>query len=248
VTSLELVHALERATLNAVPSRRIAFDGPFVVRAFLGGTGRANAACSLDPSEDPDMAARVERIAERYRRLGLKPRIRSSPLDPAGLTAHLRAMGWDEDDESLVTSGPLTALAAPDPDVTILDAPDAAWFEVLGTVEYQSPARRAEKQEAVPLFAVPAAWLVLRLDGVPAAVLSTTCDGKYCGLFDLAVRPEYRRRGLIRPAIGAAAHWAAAQGAEHFVAQVSAENAASIALQAGIGMVERYRYSYFIRK
>jgi GNAT superfamily N-acetyltransferase len=246
--SLQLVHALERATLNAVPSRRIAFDGPFVVRAFLGGTGRANAACSLDPSPDPDMAARAERIAAHYRRLGLKPRIRSSPLDPAGMGAHLRLAGWGEDDESLVTSGPLTGLAVADPDVTILDAPDAAWFDVLGTVEYQSPARRAEKQEAVPLFAVPAAWMVLRLDGLPAAVLSTTSDGKYCGLFDLAVRPEFRRRGLIRRAIGAAAHWAAAQGAEQLFAQVSAGNAASIALQAGIGMAECYRYSYFTRK
>lgn len=248
MTSLDLVHALERATFNSVPAPRIRFDGPFVVRAFLGGTGRANAACSLDPSPDPDMAGRVERIAAHYRRLGMAPRIRSSPLDPAGLAEHLSATGWEQYDESLVTCGPLAALAAPDPEVTVLEAPDAAWFEVLGTVEYQSPARRAEKQEAVPLFAVPAAWLVLRSGGVPAAVLSTTCDGRYCGLFDLAVRPEFRRRGLIRRAIGAAAHWASAQGAEYFFAQVSATNEASIALQAGIGMLERYRYSYFIRK
>lgn len=246
--SLELVHALERATFNAVPTRRVAFDGPFVLRSFLGGTGRANAACSLDPAADPDMAARVERIAGVYRRLGLTPRIRSSPLDPAGLGAHLLATGWAPYDESLVTCGPLAPLAAADRDVTILDAPDAAWFDVLGTVEYQSPARHAEKQEAVPLFSVPAAWMVLRLEGVPAAVLSTTCDGKYCGLFDLAVRPEFRRRGLIGRAIGAAAHWARAQGAEKFFAQVSATNAASIALQDGIGMSERYRYSYFTRK
>lgn len=245
--TLDLVHALERATFNAVPARRVRFDGPFVLRAFLGGTGRANAACSLDPAADPDMAARVERIAAHYRRLEMKPRIRSSPLDPLGLTTHLRATGWEDYDESLVTCGPLTGLARPDPDVTILDAPDAAWFEVLGTVEYQSPARRAEKQEAGPLFAVPAAWMVLRVEGVPAAVLSTTSDGAYCGLFDLAVRPEFRRRGLIRRAIGAAAHWASAQGAKQVFAQVSATNAASITLQAGIGMLERYRYRYFTR-
>lgn len=248
MTSLELVHTLERATFNAVPARRVAFDGPFVLRAFLGGTGRANAACSLDPAADPDMAARVERIAAHYRRLGLKPRIRSSPLDPAGLAGHLREAGWEEDEESLVTCGPLAALALADADAEILEAPDEAWFEVLGTVEYQSPARHAEKQEAVPLFAIPAAWIVLRVEGVPAAVLSTTCDGQYCGLFDLAVRPELRRRGLIRRAIGAAAHWAAGRGAEHIFAQVSAANTPSIALQAGIGMVERYRYGYFTRK
>ena len=38
------IAALERACLTAVPSQRIAYDGEFVVRAFLGGTGRANAA------------------------------------------------------------------------------------------------------------------------------------------------------------------------------------------------------------
>lgn len=248
MTPTPLVHALERATLNALPARRVAFDGPFVLRAFLGGTGRANAACSLDPAPDPELPARVARIAAHYRRLGLGPRFRSSPLDPAGLTAHLRATGWVESDESLVTSGPLALIAAEDADVTVLDAPDAAWFEVLGTVEAQSPARHAEKLGAVPLFAIPAAWMVLRVRGVPAAVLSTTCDGTYCGLFDLAVRPEFRRQGLIRRAIGAAAHWGATQGAEQFFAQVSATNDASIALQAGLGMVERYRYSYFTRK
>ena len=34
---------LERATLTTVPAPRTGFDGPFVVRAFSGGTGRANA-------------------------------------------------------------------------------------------------------------------------------------------------------------------------------------------------------------
>ncbi|MDB5412709.1 MAG: family acetyltransferase [Rubritepida sp.] len=248
MSALGLVHALERATLNALPSPRIAFDGPFVIRSFLGGTGRANAACSLDPSPDPEMAVRVSRIAAHYRRLGLTPRIRSSPLDPCGLTDHLREQGWEAVDESLVTCGPLAPLANPDAAVEILAAPDAAWLDVIGTVEYQSEARRAEKLEAVPLFAIPAAWMVLRVDGVPAAVLSTTRDGEYCGLFDLAVRPEFRRRGLALRVIGVAAAWALEQGAAHIFAQVGAMNTASIRLQAGIGMEEKHRYRYFLQK
>jgi hypothetical protein len=39
--------ALELACLTAVPAQRVAFDGSFVVRGFLGGTGRANSASSL---------------------------------------------------------------------------------------------------------------------------------------------------------------------------------------------------------
>ena len=53
------IAALERACLTAVPAQRVAFDGSFVVRGFLGGTGRANAASSLSPETDTDLSARM---------------------------------------------------------------------------------------------------------------------------------------------------------------------------------------------
>ena len=59
------VAALERACLTAVPAQRVAFDGNFVLRAFLGGTGRANAASSLSADTDPELSARVARIENR---------------------------------------------------------------------------------------------------------------------------------------------------------------------------------------
>lgn len=243
---MSLVRALEHATLNALPARHLHFDGPFVARAFLGGTGRANAACSLDPAPDPGLAERVERIAAMYRRLGLTPRFRSSPLDPPGLAAHLAANSWQASAPSLVMAGPLSGMARPDPGVEFRTAPDAAWLEVIGTAEHQSPARQAEKQQAVPLFTIPAAWLLLHVDGGAAAAMATTCDGAFCGIFDLVVRPEFRRRGLARRMIGAAAAWAMAQGAGLAFAQVAADNTASRAVQAGLGMTERYRYRYFL--
>jgi N-acetylglutamate synthase len=242
--TLDLVHALERATLNALPSPRVVFDGPFVVRAFLGGTGRANAACSLDPSPDPELAARVDRVAAHYRRLGMTPRFRSAPLDPPGLEALLRASGWVEADESHVTCGEVVPLE--DPAIRLLQAPDAGWLDVIGTVEYQSTARQTEKQEAVKLFAIPATWLVLHEEGQAAAAMSATCDGRFTGIFDLAVRPEFRRRGLAQRMIRAAAHWGQGMGAKACFAQVAITNRASVALQVGLGLTEAYRYRYFV--
>ncbi len=242
--NLALVHALERATLNALPSPRVVFDGPFVVRSFLGGTGRANAACALDPAPDPELAPRIGRVAAHYRRLGMTPRFRSAPLDPPGLGALLRSGGWAEADESHVTHGRVEGRA--DPAIRLLPAPDATWFDVLGTVEYQSAARRAEKQEAVPLFAIPAVWLVLEEEGQAVAAMSATCDGRFTGIFDLAVRPQFRRRGLAQRMIRAAAAWGEALGAETCFAQVAITNTASVALQAGLGLTEAYRYRYFV--
>jgi N-acetylglutamate synthase len=241
------IAALERACLTALPASRHAFDGPFVLKAFLGGTGRANAVCSLDPAPDPDLAARIPRIEQLYARLGLRCRFRSTPLDPPGLAALLLARGYAaEADESIVHAGP-AGIATPDPAVRDEAGPSEAWMALIATAEYQTPARRAEKLRNPDLLAAPAAWLVLREDGVDAACLFAVADGPHCGLFDLATRPEYRRRGLGARIIRAAADWARGHGATTLYAQVAASNHASRALQESLGLREAYRYRYYTK-
>lgn len=237
--------ALERACLTALPAPRHGFDGPFVLKAFLGGTGRANAVCSTDPAPDPELEARVARIEQAYARLGLACRFRLTPLDPPGLEALLRARGYADGEETIVHAGPARPVA--DAAVRRLDGPEPAWMDVVATAEYQSETRRAEKLRNPELLAVPAAWLLLREDGVDAACVFAVADGRYCGIFDLAVRPEFRRRGLGERIIGAAAHWASGLGAETLWAQVATTNAASLALQRRMGLREAYRYRYLVK-
>ncbi|CAH0146732.1 GNAT family N-acetyltransferase [Roseomonas sp. CECT 9278] len=241
------VRALERATLSTVPAPRIAFDGPFVVRAFAGGTGRANAASAIDPAPDPDLAARIARIEARYAALGLPPRFRATPLDPPGLGALLAARGYVEKDETVILVAPIGAIAAADPAATALPAPDADWMAVTATAEHQTPARRQEKQGTPALLMVPGAWITLHEDNAAAAVISVVAAGDLAGFFDLAVPPTHRRRGLAARAVRAAAHWAQAQGATWLFCQVAAANAASLALNTGLGMTEAYRYRYLVR-
>jgi GNAT superfamily N-acetyltransferase len=198
------VLAIERATLTAVPGPRIAFEGGFVLRSFAGGTGRANAACSLDPSPDPMLADCIPRIEAFYARAGLRPRFRSTPLDPPGLAGLLAARGYQTHDESQVICGPLAGFAMADPDCESLSGPKGPWMEVLATAEHQVPARREEKRRMPELLGVPAAWMLLRLRGTPAACAFVTANGMLAGLFDLAVRPGFRRQGLGRRVMAAA--------------------------------------------
>jgi GNAT superfamily N-acetyltransferase len=238
---------IEQATLAAVPAPRIAFVGPFVVRAFHGGTGRANAACSLDPSHRPTLADEVASVRRLYGRLGVPARIRSTPLDPVGLTALLCDDGWHRSEESLVICGRLGDFARADAAVTILHGPEADWLRVVATAEHQVPARQREKLETPALLAVAAAWLVLHEGGTPAASAFVAVQGRLAGLFDLAVVPEFRRSGLGRRVMAAAAAWALSQGASFAYAQVAATNTASLALNAGLGLREAYRYRYMLR-
>jgi hypothetical protein len=46
--------------------------------------------------------------------------------------------------------------------------------------------------------------------------------------------------------MSAAGAWARAHGARFAYAQVACTNAASLALNAGLGLTERYRYRYFL--
>jgi GNAT superfamily N-acetyltransferase len=241
------VLALERATLTCVPAPRTGFDGPFVVRAFAGGTGRANAAASLDPSPDPLLPVRIDRIAAQYAALGLPVRFRATPLDPPGLVEQLVARGYVPKDETVILLAPIEAVAASDTAADARPAPDADWMAVTATAEHQSPKRRQEKQGSAPLLTVPGAWITLRDGGEAAAVASVVAAGPIAGYFDLAVRPEHRRKGLAARTVRAAAAWARGQGAEWLFCQVAAANTASLTLNAALGLREAYRYTYWVR-
>ncbi|MFN9337103.1 MAG: GNAT family N-acetyltransferase [Alphaproteobacteria bacterium] len=241
------IGALERACLTAVPAQRVAFDGSFVVRAFLGGTGRANAASSLSPEVDPALAARIVRIERRYEALGLPVRFRSTPLDPPGMADLLRAQGYVTKDETIIFLVAIQGIARANVAVRVSSTPNADWMAVTATAEHQVPARRAEKERAADMMMVPAAWLVLYEDAKPMACISVVADGPMAGFFDLAVVPEARRQGLGSRITRAAAHWAAGQGASWLWAQVASANQASCAAQQSLGMREAYRYVYFVR-
>lgn len=190
------VMALEHACLTAVPAQRIAFDGSFVVRSFLGGTGRANSASALWRQDDADLAERIQRIESRYVSHGLPVRFRSTPLDPPGLAEALSTRGYICKDETIIFLAPISGVARPDEAVRVLAAPDDDWMAVTATAEHQVPARRAEKQQAADMMLVPAAWLMLYEGGKPTACISIVADGNLAGFFDLAVVPEARRQGL----------------------------------------------------
>ena len=69
-------------------------------------------------------------------------------------------------------------------------------------------------------------------------------DDGWLGLTAVEVAPEHRRRGLARAVMAAVHGWGAEHGATHAYLQVSADNAAAVALYDRVGYWVHHDYRY----
>lgn len=79
--------------------------------------------------------------------------------------------------------------------------------------------------------------------GCARAVISAN----WGGLFDLAVHPGHRRRGVYQPLANAHLAWAYERGARSAYLQVMENNQAARRRQMHLGFAEAYRYWYRIQ-
>jgi ribosomal protein S18 acetylase RimI-like enzyme len=216
----------------------VAHEGLWLMRMAAGYSKRANSVTCLGPDGDPDRIARVE---AHYRRHGLTPTFRLSPLAPDWLDAELAGRGYTVLDPTLT-------LIAPGG-----DDPDPAWHEeaavspawCLGYAEAAGvPARHQPTMQAMFARIVPeVAFGTLRMDGAAAAWAMVALDGPWAGISDAVVRPDLRGRGLGRRLMRATL--ARAAGRTVWL-QVTAANSAARALYASLGFTEAYRGRYRI--
>ncbi|MEU8615902.1 GNAT family N-acetyltransferase [Actinoplanes sp. NPDC048791] len=131
-------------------------------------------------------------------------------------------------------------------DVVIHPAANAEWlaaYQALNGPEDTSPV--AERVLArVPS---PAAFVLIRLDGRDAAIGMFVADGDRAGVFCMATRQEYRRRGLALTVLGAGARWAAAQDCHSLYLQVEEGTVAARELYSRVGFAHSHRYHYRVR-
>lgn len=233
--------ALEAVAARGLRPAETAEIGGWLLRADHGITRRAN---SVLPLRQPGLPLPDALHAAHawYAERGLPLRIHVPVEARRLLDAALGELGWPAEQATHVMAGRLAGLQLPSdrtPPVDLLPEPDDEWLALYGGGRATSEAGRA-----LLVRHDLAAFAVLRLDGRTVAIGRGAVDGDWLGMMAVEVEPAYRRQGLGSAVLAALCSWGAGQGAARGYLQVSAGNAAGIALYENAGFWVHHDYHY----
>lgn len=215
--------------------------GPFTIREGRGGGSRVSAATAEGPADEADIAAAEAAMIE----LGQVPLVMVREGEQA-LDVDLAARDYRVKDPVVVHAAPITTLATerPPPATTFEAWPPLAIQTEIWAAGGIGPARLAVMARA----AGPKTTLLGRDRDRPAATAYVAVHGAIAVLHALEVVERFRRRGIGRDMVHAAAFWARDQGATTLVVLVTRANEAANPLYAGLGMTPAAGYHYRIRE
>ncbi|WP_404401753.1 GNAT family N-acetyltransferase [Pelagibacterium halotolerans] len=236
---------IEAATLAAWPALETVRDGAWQARFANGYTKRANSIHCMDPADDEDAGARIDRLAELYTKHNLPPVFRVTPLTGRATFSRLAERGWELYEPSLVLDMPLDETSGFDADVSVVRVTDAAFLDAQVQLQGYDPATAEMLKAIFAKLDVPAAGLILRSDDDTPVASLLCAQSEGIGVFLNVVTDGGRRRqGFGRRLMATGLSWVAENGARHAAIQVLATNAPALALYLGAGFTFRYPYHY----
>ncbi|GAA4201257.1 GNAT family N-acetyltransferase [Microbispora amethystogenes] len=220
-------------------------EGTWVYRHAGGVTKRANSVLPL--GERADLPEAVDRAERFYADIGL-PCVFSVGMGATpGLDGELDRRGYRLVDPTLVMTGPLSPGSQ---DVEVAGTPSERWLRAWWSVD--GGRRSATGDVPARVWAerivtgVPAGYVLLS-DGASEdgdAVGRGVPQGRWLGIYCMAVQPHARRRGLGGAVLRALTAWGRRQGADSAYLVVTEANTAARALyeREGFGVAGRYHY------
>lgn len=237
-----LVRAVEERSFNAWPALEIAVLNGWILRFAEGYSKRANSANALAPTTAfADMLPLVETL---YRRHGLRPCVRLTPLagpDPGPI---LDDRGWRVVDASMVMTAPLPRGGSVEEAVTLRPAPDAAWIDGFAQASARADLRRDTLARMLAAIRPEAVFATLAVDGEPTAYGMAVLERGMVGLFDIATHAAHRRLEHARRVTEALMAWGRRKGAMQAYLQVTRANGAALPLYTALGFRPLYDYDY----
>lgn len=249
IASVALIREVETRAAEAWPAAEVQQCGGWLLRYAGGVTGRANSVWPNARSGDVSLEERLQAVEAFYQERGLPPRYQVCPASlPVDLDQVLARRGYTTDPRVCVQTADLsTILSDPGPrdrHVSISPAFDEEWFAAYCDAEKVSPDAASIRREILCRIAAPVGFAAVRCGHELASMGLGEVSGGWLGLFNIATRPRFRRRGLATAVLHELARWAAPLGAERSYLQVLEDNVAARAVYSRMGFSTLYRYHY----
>ncbi len=235
-----LIESIERSTVEAVAPAEVLEIGDWLVPLDPGAVGRAKSAAPLGHEVGPHA---LDEIIAAYRDRGLPPAFRIADADGLGeVRSALAARGFSPAKPTWVkTADSLIVAGFCEPNVELMEAPDAAWGEVfLG--EGFDPVDGASRV-AILSRSPDALYAAVREAGRTLAVGAVSFGHGWAGVHGMRTAKDARGRGFAGRILAAFGGAALARDVRHMVLQVEEPNPArSLYRKAGFEAAWRYCY------
>lgn len=249
-----LLRRIEEANFNGFPSEIVHLDGTWVTRLAPGNPARrVNSLNVFDPGDDADIDRRLDYARSLFQREGVPFHLRSTPLTPPPLTKYCDERGWPREGETLVLVRSTDGVASSSEEtggISIQAEPLGNWLAAFAEIGGTRP--QAVTPEAVDrlgralsrVAGVVVAFVARDEGGKPVGTAIATVDRDLAGIYDVAVAPLARKRGLGARLVHACLDAGTRRDCRYSWLQVTVENEPARHLYARLGFREFYSYHY----
>lgn len=239
---IALVRAIEERSFNAWPALEVAVLDGWLLRFAEGYSKRANSANALAPAGR--FATLLPLIETLYRRHGLQPCVRVTPLAGDEPGRVLDDAGWTTVDDSIVMVAPIPRDLREDHDATLAGTADRAWVDGYAEASARPDLRRDTLARMLAAIRPEVVFATLRTEGEDVAYGMAVLERGMVGLFDIAVPAQVRGMGHGRRIVETLLAWGRRRGAMQAYLQVTTGNAPALGLYRSLGFRELYGYDY----
>ena len=244
----KMIRRIEQISLNAWPARHtVVYDG-WLLRLTNGVTRRANAVYPLFDSTI-DLESKIAFCEHFYASRNLPTIFKLTKSSfPEILDEKLADLGYLRDAETSVQVIDTDSFSEIGAQVEIEPQMSDEWLEQFMAFNGYEPALRDGYRQIMEQIGFKTAFLSLKMDGNCVGCGLGVVEGEFVGIFDVVVKPDFRRRGYGREVVESLIAWGKRQGATTAYLQVMLNNLRAMRLYEMIGFAEIYRYWYRVKK
>jgi len=237
---------MEQIASNAWVAEENERLGGWLLRANSGITRRANSVLPIGPPPPPHDEA-IEKVIQFYRERNLIPRFQMTEASkPVELDRDLSERGFSVGLQVEIHTAAINHLVQKEPEIDVMISNDISdgWMSVYNESSGYEESSMEIRKGLMKRTALTKGFALAKIDRALAGVGFGVVEGKWLGLFNIAVHPSMRGRGVALAVNTALAKWAHQRGARSAYLQVESENLPALKLYTKLGFQHLYTYWY----